>query len=398
MVKSSRNFLLLLFLFLFNATFAQDKRAQYPSFIGNRMYTEVTAGYINFPFSDKNLLPGFTTQKIIRPFVGVRLGVLGYKFNENISVQVNYMRPVLWVYYRNVNNDDVQHTVTVNITSIQLRARMYWKNWCIYGEAGPGLMIRSGFYVNAPHVLNDASYGTLVAGAGLQYKRSKKWSLTAGAGWVPKRDKQHQPSSLFITAGFQYSIQQLTAEKINAVRNSPYFFPKHILQIGYTTDWLGFGTNDFFANKIVPVFWGGDVEVHRGFSVSYQRNFFHTRKVFSMDWGISMGAWQSRRQGTNFYTASIFPLFRFNFLRKKKIDMYFNYSVAGPSFISETRMDDVELGEKFTFQDFMGAGIFAGKKRNLNAELRILHFSNGGLFPKNNGVKVPITFIAGYAF
>lgn len=386
------------YLLLTELTSAQDRRAQYPSFIGGKMYTEVTAGYVNYPFTDKNLLPGFTTEKIIRPFVGVRLGVVGFKFGEHISAQISYQRPVLWVYYRNVNNDHVQHTVTVNTTAIQLRARINKKNWSIYGEAGPGLLIRSGFYVSAPHVLEDASYCTLVAGGGVQYKFSEKWSLTSGASWVPQQKKYHQPSSLFITAGFQYTLQPLSEEKVNAALHSPYFFPAHLLQISYTTDLLGFRVNNFFANKVVPVFWGGDVDVHRGFSISYQRNFFHTRKVFSMDWGVSAGSWQSRGQGIRFYTASIYPLFRFSFLRKKKFDLYFDYSAAGPTYISETRMDEIELGEKFTFQDFMGAGIYSGKKRNLNAELKIMHFSNGGLFPKNNGVKVPLTFTLGYAF
>jgi hypothetical protein len=39
-----------------------------------------------------------------------------------------------------------------------------------------------------------------------------------------------------------------------------------------------------------------------------------------------------------------------------------------------------------------------GKKRKLNAELRIAHYSNGNIFPFNEGVKVPMTFNLGWAF
>ncbi|HKH63798.1 MAG TPA: acyloxyacyl hydrolase, partial [Flavitalea sp.] len=95
---------------------------------------------------------------------------------------------------------------------------------------------------------------------------------------------------------------------------------------------------------------------------------------------------------------SVFPLFRFTFIRTRPADLYFYYSVAGPTFISKTKIDDVNTGKHFTFQDLMGLGIFSGKNRNINAEVRIGHYSNGNIFPYNEGVKVPLTFNLGYAF
>ena len=41
-------------------------------------------------------------------------------------------------------------------------------------------------------------------------------------------------------------------------------------------------------------------------------------------------------------------------LRSKSQDIYFNYSLAGPTFISKTTIDTNEIGKQFTFQDFMG--------------------------------------------
>lgn len=378
---------------------AQDKRVQYPSFFSRKTYVEVTAGYVRFPYTDKNLIPGFTTEKIFRPSVGVRLALLGYRFNDHLSAHISYMRPVFWIYYQNVNGDHVRHTVTINIAALMLRGRLPVNKFgWIYVEAGLALLTRSGFYVNAPHVLPDANYGTLSLGSGAQFRLSTKWSLIAGMTWSPKKDKEQQPSSLSVTGGFNYSIQPIPAQKVAAALKSPYRFPKHLLQAGYTTDALGFIVNDFFANNIIPVFWSGNVEVKRGASVHYQHNFFHTRKVFSIDWGASASYWKTRSQGQDFYTLSIYPLFRFFLLRRKTADIYFDYSVAGPAFISRTRMDDIETGEKFTFQDFLGFGLNMGKKKNLNAEIRILHFSNGDLFPINNGVKVPLSFMLGYAF
>ncbi len=67
------------------------------------------------------------------------------------------------------------------------------------------------------------------------------------------------------------------------------------------------------------------------------------------------------------------------------VDFYFNYSAAGPAYISKVVLDDKNTGKHFTFQDFMGIGIFAGKKRNINAEIKIQHYSNGNIFTANPG-------------
>jgi len=52
--------------------------------------------------------------------------------------------------------------------------------------------------------------------------------------------------------------------------------------------------------------------------------------------------------------ASIYPVLRFTPLCSKSQDIYFNYSLAGPTFISKTTIDTNEIGTPFTFQDFMG--------------------------------------------
>jgi hypothetical protein len=57
--------------------------------------------------------------------------------------------------------------------------------------------------------------------------------------------------------------------------------------------------------------------------------------------------------------ASIYPVLRFTPLRSKSQDIYFNYSHAGPTFISKTTFDINETGKQFTFQDFMGVGTSA---------------------------------------
>ena len=80
------------------------------------------------------------------------------------------------------------------------------------------------------------------------------------------------------------------------------------------------------------------------------------------------------------------------------MDAYFYYSVAGPTYISKKIIDHIDTGEHFTFQDNMGVGMFFGEKRNLNAEIRIGHYSNGNIFPLNGAVKIPLSLNFGYAF
>jgi len=177
-----------------------------------------------------------------------------------------------------------------------------------------------------------------------------------------------------------------------------FIFPRNILQLGYTTQALGYGVNKAVSKGPVPIFWGGDVKVRSGVSLNYQHNMFHSRKVFSWDWGVNLSFWQSRRDKENFFTASLFPVLRFTAFRSAAADIYFNYSVAGPSYISRTMTDGANTGRRFTFQDFMGMGAFMGSRKNLNAEIRIMHYSNGNIFPENLGYMIPLTFNIGYCF
>jgi hypothetical protein len=91
-------------------------------------------------------------------------------------------------------------------------------------------------------------------------------------------------------------------------------------------------------------------------------------------------------------------MFRLFFLRSQPADLYFNYSLAGPTFISQSVIDSHDTGARFTFQDFMGIGTLLGRDHRFNAEIGIKHYSNGNLFTSNASVKVPLTFSIGYTF
>ena len=307
------------------------------------------------------------------------------------------MRPVDWVAYKNINGDQMSHTVWMNIAGLTLVSQLPLnKKFSLFGEAGPAIITRKGFEINGIPVIKNATYIGLLSGAALQYHVNKKWDLQIGATWSPAHKGNKQPHTAFYSTGFNYHLEELSKEKVESISQSGYYFAKHFIQAGYTTNAAGYGVNNFFSKKI-PIFWGGAAKVKQGFSLNYQRNIFHTRKIFSLDWGAGMGYWKTKQNQDEFFTLSLYPVLRFTAFRSRKADLFFEYSVAGPTFISNKIIDNEETGPHFTFQDFMGIGIMAGAKKNWNAGIRIVHFSNGNIFPQNAGVKVPLTFSMGYA-
>ncbi|HEV7781055.1 MAG TPA: acyloxyacyl hydrolase [Chitinophagaceae bacterium] len=372
-----------------------EKRIQYPWGLKNS-YFGINMGYINYPFSSAQLEPGFTVQTIKIPHIAPRIILLGHQFNKYLSAQISYMRPVDWVTYYNINGDQTTHSVWMNVGGLTLAGHVPLnKKFSLFAEAGLGILTRKGFDIDYKPVVKSTTFATGLFGGAVQYHLNRKWDLQLSTTWSPANAKEKQPHTIFYSAGFNYHLKELSGEKVESNIKSGYNFPKHLLELSYSTNGLGYGVNDLFS-KTLPLFWGGAAHLKQGFSAHYQRNLFHARKVFSLDWGAGMGYWKSKKNGDDFFTLSIYPVLRFTALRSSKTDLFFEYTVAGPTFISRTLIDDERTGKKFTFYDAMGMGISTGKKKNLVAGLRIAHFSNGNVFPENNGVKVPLTFNLGY--
>lgn len=375
---------------------AQEERIQYP--IGlKKAYFGVNIGYINYPFSLRQLEPGFTADGVSVPHTAVRIVLYGLPINKYLSARITYMRPVNWVQYKNVNGDGQRRSVWMNIAGLTLQGQLPLSpRFTLTAEAGLGVITRNGFDIDGVPAVKNANYGTGLFGGSLQYHINKKWDLQFSTAWSPRHAPTRQPQTLFLAGGFNYKLVPLTPEKVQKNAKAGYYFPKHYLIAGYTTNALGYGVNDALSKGPVPIFWGGDAHIQQGFSISYQRNIFHTRKVFAMDWGLHTGIWKSRDKGEKVFTFSLNPVLRFHAIRGKSTDFFLEYSVAGPSFISRNNVDNVGLGRKFTFHDFMGMGIFTGKEKKLHAGIRIAHYSNGNLYPENDGVKIPLTFNLGY--
>ena len=377
--------------------FSQDTRTQYPGFLKNS-YFNFNFGYINFPFSFKQLEPGYQAQSITNHHFGMRLIFFGHQFNKHLSAQVSYMKPLQYVIYNNVNGDQAKHSVWMHSGTLSIKEQLpLSKKISAYGETGLAIFSRRGFKIDNSFAVKDFSYSTVLLGTGLEYHISPKWGILANLNYAPGNPENKQPHEIFYSAGIKYNLTPIPEEVVKQNAESGYIFPQHILQLGYSTNAPGYGPNNFLSKK-VAIFWGGGIEVEKGLALRYQKNIFHTRKVFSFDAGLSAGYWKSKESNDEFYTLSIFPMLRFTVIRSNAADIYLFYSVAGPSFISKTVIDEKDSGKHFTFQDFMGFGSFLGKQKKMNAEISINHYSNGNIFVYNRGVKIPLTFTVGYTF
>ncbi|HEY6913770.1 MAG TPA: acyloxyacyl hydrolase, partial [Paludibacter sp.] len=372
-------------------------RTKYPAFLKNS-YFNFNFGYINFPFSSEQLEPGYHVESITNHHFGMRLIFFGHQFNKNLSAQVSYMKPLQYVIYNNINGDNDKHSVWMHSGTLSLKGQVpVAKRLSAYGEAGLAIFSRRGFQINNSFAVKNYSYSTVLLGAGLEYHLTPKWGLLANFNYAPGNSANRQPHEVFYSGGVKYNLTPIPDEIVKRNAESGYHFPKHILQVGYSTNALSYWPNNFFSKKFA-IFWGGGIEVKNGLAVRYQKNIFHTRKVFSFDAGVSAGYWKSKESDEAFYTLSLFPTLRFTVIRSKSADFYLFYSVAGPSYISKTVIDDKESGKHFTFQDMMGFGSFIGAQKKLNLDVSINHYSNGNIFVYNRGVKIPLTFTLGYDF
>lgn len=374
-----------------------DGRTQYPGFLENSFFT-FSVGMIGYVFSPRQLEPGFEAESIDRPRLGVRVDLFGHRFTKYLSAQATYMRPARFVQYRNINGTTETRQISNAYAGVALALHVpITDKVSAYGEGGGGVTSRTGAVIDGKVAVIGAHYTSGMLGAGLEIEASRTIDVMLSATYLPGRQSFGQPSTRMYTGGIRYHMRTVPEATVQENRESGYVFPTNIIRLGFTTNAFSYAVNDVFSKK-VPIFWGGHVETRQGLTVDYQRNVFHTKKIFAFDLGASGSVWVSDGNADTFGTISGYPMFRFFFVRSKSADVYFNYSLAGPTFISRSIIDSQETGTRFTFQDFMGIGGLLGRDRRLNAEIGIKHYSNGNLFTTNASVKVPLTFSIGYTF
>jgi hypothetical protein len=376
---------------------SDDTRGQYPAFMRDS-YFSLNGGAIGYLFSDTQLEPGFRAESIDKARIAVRIEFFGHHFTKNFAAHVVYMRPGFFVKYNNVNGSGGSSPVSNAYAGLLLAWNIpLTPRTSAYVEGGYGVTSRSGFEINGRTAVPTAHYGAGVFGGGITYALKPTVDFVLGATYTPGRQSFNQPSTRMYTTGLRYTMRALPATEVASNQDGTYFFPANVVQFGVSTNVLGYGVNELFGRYIV-IFFSGHVETRLGATLDYERNVYHSRKRFAFDLGFSASAWESNEAHEAFRTLSAYPLVRYFLVRGDDSDVYFAYSVAGPTFITQSKLDGLETGANFTFQDKMAVGAFIGRARRLNIEIGIKHFSNGNLATTNAGIKIPLTFSLGVTF
>ena len=196
--------------------------------------------------------------------------------------------------------------------------------------------------------MDDASFSSLLLGGGVDVHLNQRWDVTAGVVRVPGKSSLAQERTMFSSGGFRYTMRPLPDARVAAARDTTVVFPRHVLQVEYFAP-TGYELTHVVSSK-VPIFWNGEVQADFGISPHYERNVFHSRRLFALDVGTSVGVYRTRQDRQRFFTMSIYPLVRVTFMRARAFDAYVNYSVAGPTFISHTHLDRLDTGRHFTLR------------------------------------------------
>lgn len=375
-----------------------DTRTQLPELLQDS-YLGLNIGYLSNPFSARQLQPGFTVGSVSVPHAAYGIGLFGYRLNRHLAAQITYVRPVNYVRYRDINGAATSNSVWMAYGAFTLKTQVpLTPATSVYAEAGLGITNRRGFDIGGAQVVAHELFRTFVVGGGLEYRASKSWDVVAGALYFPSDTRTRQPHALFVSGGVRYNAQVVPAHRVAANANSGFRFPEHHLTIAYSTHAMGYGANRVLSRQ-VPIFWGGKINVRSGGAVHYQRNVFHTSKIFALDFGMSVSRFESAKNRESFMTVSLYPQLRFVLLRSTNADMYVSYSVAGPTFISRKVIDGRETGRhRFTFQDGLGLGFYLGRDKRALFGIKLGHYSNGNLVGLNPGIAVPLAFELGYTF
>ena len=377
---------------------ATDPRAQYPPFLVNS-YFSLETGYLNYPFSTNQLAPGFQTASIKVPHVAAGVVLVGHQVRPHLSIELTYLRPIKYVRYENVDHTGLSDSVWMAFGMLTAKSQMtLTRRLSLTGHAGIALTNRTGFMVGTRPVVADEHFMSGVVGVGLELHANAVWDFVSGLTLVPANHKHDQPYALFGSAGVRFVLRPLTAERVEEKSHAHFMFPLHVIEASYSTNSAGYGLNDFMTGKL-HIFWAGHVSIARGVELRYERDVFHTRRVFALDLGLAVAHLRSLQNADGETVISAYPALHFTVVRSRVGDVDLTYSFAGPSFLSRNVLDGVTTGATgFTFRDAMGASLRVGHLKRVTVGIEISHFSNGNLFGKNPGITVPLTWRIGYAF
>ncbi len=388
-----------LVLFTGNASAERD-RSELPGFINNS-YLGISFGMGYYGFGNDELKEPHVAKKVNSDQASGSV-YLGHYFNEHLAFNLGLIRPLEWIKHEGLDNTDSNGSVRITLFTFTLRPTLKInRKLSVNGQGGLGYVSRKGIKKGGDIFIDNAEIVTFVTGAGLSYQLGKSWYADTDIIYSLPRESENQPGLLYTSFGIRYLLKHQPDKKIITDERSSKksIFPYRLIAVGgFTRDLFYWEPHEYFSPPNIPIFWIGDVKLNKGYYIMYEHNLYHTSRWFSFGWGARIAYWESNEQKESFSTYSLYPSFKIWLVRNKTFDLYVTYSAAGPTYISKPVIDNINTGKHFTFQDFMGIGVFMGKNKRINIHSSIMHYSNGNIFPQNTGIAVPSTLAVGYSF
>jgi lipid A 3-O-deacylase len=94
---------------------------------------------------------------------------------------------------------------------------------------------------------------------------------------------------------------------------------------------------------------------------------------------------------------SVAPVVRYTFRRRGPVLPFLELSI-GFSYLTQTRLENRNLGIHFSFQDRMGIGALLGRAEQFSLGIHAMHYSNAHLSEHNSGLTIPLLLDVGYRF
>ncbi len=119
--------------------------------------------------------------------------------------------------------------------------------------------------------------------------------------------------------------------------------------------------------------------------------------TLSGQWEVTVGTLAEDDNGnarvTEVVEGGITGVFRLARYRKQTGGPYFELG-AGPHYLSDSRLDGVDVSTRFQFQDLAGVGMRLGERGRFELGYRIMHLSNAGIDEPNPGLNYHLLHLA----
>jgi lipid A 3-O-deacylase len=127
---------------------------------------------------------------------------------------------------------------------------------------------------------------------------------------------------------------------------------------------------------------------------------FYTKDFGKLEFSLGAGGsflWTDKDNKEHVFLVTILPLIRYYFGNSEKYRP-FVFLGAGPSYMSNNDLGEQESDGRFTFNDFVGAGLRFGEDQQWTASICYRHISNASIYDQNDGIDVPTCLLVSRKF